>query len=297
MMGRLIATWTTQSLMSFRWWAGLEDHSMMTVALLLSLFTTSKKTSTRSFFTSPSQSRASECSLIRTVQSWAGYCCSLLAVLADHLNAEIVAGTITSKQDAMDYITWTYFFRRLVMNPRWVGLDQEKLTVFSFIYFFFFLVLCLVTIRWMMPILQPSTNSWPTLLKKLYLSFIALTALQLKRFGSADLSLATTQPFLSHKGWSDPSAADLWLYCIILLPAPLHTETVQRETGTHQLIGGHIAIYLCKSSACGWPHYCSYCTSHRTLLSMLSSQWDTMKIIWTGKLQGFWCIFPSHCRL
>lgn len=47
-------------------------------------------------------------------------CCifSLLGVLSDHLNAEIAAGTISSKQDGMDYITWTYFFRRLVMNPR-----------------------------------------------------------------------------------------------------------------------------------------------------------------------------------
>lgn len=43
---------------------------------------------------------------------------SLLGVLSDHLNAEIAGGTITSKQDAMDYITWTYFFRRLIMNPR-----------------------------------------------------------------------------------------------------------------------------------------------------------------------------------
>ncbi|XP_072535818.1 activating signal cointegrator 1 complex subunit 3 [Salminus brasiliensis] len=49
---------------------------------------------------------------------------SLLGVLADHLNAEIAAGTVASKQDAMDYLTWTYFFRRLVMNPSYYNLDD-----------------------------------------------------------------------------------------------------------------------------------------------------------------------------
>ncbi|KAM6936460.1 activating signal cointegrator 1 complex subunit 3 isoform 1-T1 [Lycodopsis pacificus] len=49
---------------------------------------------------------------------------SLHSVLSDHLNAEIAAGTISSKQDAMDYITWTYFFRRLVMNPSYYSLED-----------------------------------------------------------------------------------------------------------------------------------------------------------------------------
>lgn len=40
------------------------------------------------------------------------------------MNAEIVAGTVTSKQDAMDYVTWTYFFRRLVMNPSYYHLED-----------------------------------------------------------------------------------------------------------------------------------------------------------------------------
>lgn len=44
---------------------------------------------------------------------------SLMNVLPDHMNAEIVSGTIKTKQEAIDYMTWTYFFRRLLQNPRY----------------------------------------------------------------------------------------------------------------------------------------------------------------------------------
>jgi activating signal cointegrator complex subunit 3 len=43
--------------------------------------------------------------------------------LPDHLNAEIVAGTVQTKQDALDYLTWTYFFRRLLQNPTYYNLE------------------------------------------------------------------------------------------------------------------------------------------------------------------------------
>jgi activating signal cointegrator complex subunit 3 len=49
-----------------------------------------------------------------------------LKVFHDHLNAEIVSGTISSKQDAIDYLTWTYFFRRLMMNPSYYELEDTS---------------------------------------------------------------------------------------------------------------------------------------------------------------------------
>ncbi|RDA90463.1 hypothetical protein CP533_3932 [Ophiocordyceps camponoti-saundersi (nom. inval.)] len=47
---------------------------------------------------------------------------SLHTVLSDHLCAEVAAGTIVTKQDALDYLTWTFFFRRLHKNPSYYGL-------------------------------------------------------------------------------------------------------------------------------------------------------------------------------
>lgn len=51
---------------------------------------------------------------------------SLLAVLPDHINAEIVAGTMSTKQGVLDYLTWTYFFRRLLRNPSYYNLDATE---------------------------------------------------------------------------------------------------------------------------------------------------------------------------
>ncbi|KAL8825535.1 MAG: hypothetical protein Q9191_004350 [Dirinaria sp. TL-2023a] len=48
---------------------------------------------------------------------------SLHNVLDNHLGAEVSAGTITTKQDALDYLTWTFFFRRLHKNPSYYGLE------------------------------------------------------------------------------------------------------------------------------------------------------------------------------
>ncbi|KAJ9224018.1 hypothetical protein DTO207G8_8311 [Paecilomyces variotii] len=48
---------------------------------------------------------------------------TLHKVLDNHLGAEVSAGTIKTKQDALDYLTWTFFFRRLHKNPSYYGLE------------------------------------------------------------------------------------------------------------------------------------------------------------------------------
>ena len=48
---------------------------------------------------------------------------TLHKVLDNHLGAEVSAGTVTTKQDALDYLTWTFFFRRLHKNPSYYGIE------------------------------------------------------------------------------------------------------------------------------------------------------------------------------
>ena len=45
----------------------------------------------------------------------------LPGVLADHLNAEVAAGTVTSIQDGLDFLSWSYLFRRVPANPSFYG--------------------------------------------------------------------------------------------------------------------------------------------------------------------------------
>lgn len=48
---------------------------------------------------------------------------SLHKVLDNHLGAEVSIETVKTKQDALDYLTWTFFFRRLHKNPSYYGLE------------------------------------------------------------------------------------------------------------------------------------------------------------------------------
>lgn len=49
---------------------------------------------------------------------------SLHKVLDNHIGAEISSGTIKSRQEAMDFLTWTFLYRRAHNNPTYYGIED-----------------------------------------------------------------------------------------------------------------------------------------------------------------------------
>ena len=53
---------------------------------------------------------------------------SLHKVLDDHMGAEIASGTIGTKQEALDFLNWTFLFRRAHHNPTYYGITDDTTT-------------------------------------------------------------------------------------------------------------------------------------------------------------------------
>jgi activating signal cointegrator complex subunit 3 len=51
---------------------------------------------------------------------------SLIPQIDDHINAEIARGTISNKQECIDWFTWSYAFRRILKNPNFYNLPDNK---------------------------------------------------------------------------------------------------------------------------------------------------------------------------
>ena len=49
---------------------------------------------------------------------------SLHEHIHDHMNAEIATGTLKNMSDGVEYLTWTFLFRRLLKNPSYYQLDN-----------------------------------------------------------------------------------------------------------------------------------------------------------------------------
>lgn len=146
MMEKQRGTLIFQSLISCKWWVVLDGLNLINMGRQWFLFMNPRRASIK---------RSKSGLRIIFIFHWIAYCAenctvcsfmlqflyepfpvesSLREKLHDHINAEIVSGTICHKQDAVHYLTWTYLFRRLV-SMYWCFTsakleNQEKQLVF-----------------------------------------------------------------------------------------------------------------------------------------------------------------------
>lgn len=59
----------------------------------------------------------------------------MIAKLPDMLNAEIVLGTINNVSDAMNWLSYTYLYVRMLQNPSLYGFPVTALVAFFFMFF------------------------------------------------------------------------------------------------------------------------------------------------------------------
>ena len=51
---------------------------------------------------------------------------SLIEQIDDHINAEIARGTIETQQGSINWLTWSYAFRRILKNPNFYSIVDNK---------------------------------------------------------------------------------------------------------------------------------------------------------------------------
>lgn len=49
----------------------------------------------------------------------------MLQSLPDQLNAEIVLGTVNNIKDGVNWLGYTYFFIRMLKNPKYYSISQQ----------------------------------------------------------------------------------------------------------------------------------------------------------------------------
>lgn len=51
----------------------------------------------------------------------------MLSALPDHFNAEVVQGSVTNMKDAVNWLSYTYLYIRMLKNPKHYGIPGDEI--------------------------------------------------------------------------------------------------------------------------------------------------------------------------